>query len=157
MRAWRCAGQSTLVHSVTLSPGRRTRSVPQRGHDLGNVHSGRPGGRSDSTGLTTSGMTSPALRTTTTSPGRTSLARTWSSLWRVASCTVEPLTTTGSSLANGVAFPARPIDTMMSSSLVVRSSGGNLKAMAHRGALAVAPSSSRMARSSTFTTTPSIS
>ena len=33
---------------------------------------------------TTSGITSPAFRTTTVSPGRTSFARTWSSLWRVA-------------------------------------------------------------------------
>ena len=93
----------------------------------------------------------------TVSPGRTSLIRTWSSLWRVASCTVEPLTRTGSSMANGVAFPVRPIETMMSCSRVVASSGGNLYAMAQRGALDVAPSSARWARSSTFTTTPSIS
>ena len=38
-----------------------------------------------STGPTTSGITSPALRTMTVSPGRTSLRATWSSLWRVAS------------------------------------------------------------------------
>jgi hypothetical protein len=71
-------------------------------------------------------MTSPALRTTTMSPGRTSLARTWSSLWSVALVTVEPPTKTGSSSANGVAFPVRPIETMMSWSRVTRSSGGNL-------------------------------
>ncbi len=71
-------------------------------------------------------MTSPALRTVTVSPGRTSFTRTWSWLCRVASCTVDPLTFTGSSWANGVAFPVRPIDTMMSLRTVVASSGGNL-------------------------------
>ena len=79
-----------------------------------------------STGPTTSGITSPALRTMTVSPGRTSLRATWSSLWRVASDTVEPPTNTGSSTANGVALPVRPMDTAMSLSRVVRSSGGNL-------------------------------
>jgi hypothetical protein len=42
-------------------------------------------------------------------------------------------------------------------STVVFSSGGNLYAIAHRGARLVVPISSRWARSSTFTTTPSIS
>ena len=74
-----------------------------------------------STGPTTSGITSPALRTMTVSPGRTSLASTWSSLCRVARPTVEPPTNTGSSTANGVARPVRPIDTMMS-----REQGGAL-------------------------------
>ena len=106
---------------------------------------------------TTSGMTSPALRTTTVSPGRTSLSRTWSSLCSVASPTVDPPTNTGSSTAKGVARPVRPIDTMMRSSVVVRSSGGNLKAMAQRGAWEVDPSRRCSARSSTLTTTPSIS
>ena len=36
------------------------------------------------------------------SPGRTSLARAWSSLCRVASCRVDPATTTGSNEAKGV-------------------------------------------------------
>ncbi len=75
----------------------------------------------DSTGPTTSGITSPALRTTTVSPGRTSLTATWSWLCSVAMPTVEPPTKTGSSTANGVARPVRPTDTMMS-----RSSGGAL-------------------------------
>ena len=102
-------------------------------------------------------MTSPALRTTTKSRRRTSFARTWSSLCKVASDTVDPPTNTGSSTANGVARPVRPIETEMSSRRVVRSSGGNLKAMAQRGAREVAPSRSCSPRSSTFTTTPSIS
>jgi hypothetical protein len=77
-------------------------------------------------GPTTSGMTSPALRTKTVSPGRTSFSFTWSSLWRLAFCTVDPLTRTGSSTANGVALPLGPIDSSMSFRRVVASSGGNL-------------------------------
>ncbi len=63
-------------------------------------------------------MTSPAFRTMTVSPGRTSFARTWSSLWRVANDTVEPPTKTGSSTAKGVAFPVRPMDTSIRRSRV---------------------------------------
>ena len=84
-------------------------------------------------------MTSPALRTMTVSPGRTSLWRTWSWLCSVARPTVEPPTKTGSSTANGVALPVRPIETWMSRRMVVRSSGGSLNAIAQRGALAVVP------------------
>ena len=96
------------------------------GHVVGKTQGSTPSGRNDGTGPTTSGMTSPAFRTITVSPGRTSLTLTWSSLWSVATPTVEPPTNTGSSTANGVARPVRPIDTMMSLSSVVRSSGGNL-------------------------------
>ena len=70
---------------------------------------------------------------------------------------MEPPTKTGSRTANGVARPVRPIETSIVRSLVERSSGGNLKAMAHRGAREVAPSRRCSVRSSTFTTTPSIS
>src|SRR5581483_6565513 len=147
----------TFVQNVSLSPSRRTSGLPHTGHVVGNFHLRSPFGRSARTGFTTSGMTSPALRTMTVSPGRTSLARTWSSLCNVASCTVDPPTNTGSRTANGVAFPVRPIDTMMSFSFVVRSSGGNLYAIAQRGAFDVEPNSARNRSSSTFTTTPSIS
>ena len=126
MRPARWAGQSALVQNVSLSPSRRTSGWPHTGQFVGNFHSGRPFGRSASTGPTTSGMTSPALRTITVSPGRTSLAFTWSWLCSVAWPTVEPPTNTGSSMANGVARPVRPIDTMMSLSSVVRSSGREL-------------------------------
>ena len=97
-----------------------------QGHVVGNVQGREPFRRVASTGPTTSGITSPALRTITVSPGRTSLARTWSSLCSVATPTVDPPTNTGSSMANGVARPVRPMDTWMSRSSVVRSSGGNL-------------------------------
>ena len=71
--------------------------------------------------------------------------------------TVEPPTNTGSSTANGVARPVRPMLTMIPRNTVVFSSGGNLNAIAHRGARLVKPSSLRCARSSTFTTAPSMS
>ena len=126
MRPSRWAGQSTLTQNVSDSPSMRMSGPWHTGHSAGKVHSGRPSGRFDRTGATTSGITSPALRTVTVSPGRTSFTRTWSWLWRVASCTVDPLTFTGSNWANGVAFPVRPMDTMMSLRRVVASSGGNL-------------------------------
>jgi len=118
-----------LVQNVSLSPGRRTSGSPHEGHVVGNFHFGlrRVGTPGPSfTGPTTSGMTSPALRTMTRSPGRTSFAATWSSLCSVAIPTVEPPTKTGSSWANGVARPVRPMETWIASSRVVRSSGGNL-------------------------------
>ena len=115
------------MQRVSASPSSRTRGVcSEQLQIVGNAHGVLPSGRSASTGPTTSGMTSPALRTITVSPGRTSLTRTWSSLCSVANETVDPPTNTGSSMANGVARPVRPIDTMMSLSSVVRSSGGNL-------------------------------
>ena len=59
-------------------------------------------------------MTSPALRTTTVSPGRTSFSRDLVLVVEGGQQTVEPPTKTGSSTANGVALPVRPIDTTMS-------------------------------------------
>ena len=106
------AGHEMLGQRVSASPSGRTRVWPHTGHSVGNTHSGRPSGRSASTGPTISGMTSPALRTMTMSPGRTSLALTWSWLCRVATPTVEPPTKTGSSWPNGVARPVRPTDTV---------------------------------------------
>ncbi len=71
-------------------------------------------------------MTSPARRTITVSPSRTSFSSTWSWLWRVAWLTLAPPTNTGSSWAHGVTRPVRPTETLILSSVVVRSSGGNL-------------------------------
>ncbi len=70
---------------------------------------------------------------------------------------VEPATVTGSNSATGVSTPVRPTWMRISRRTVVFSSGGNLKAMAQRGARAVNPSSSCWAKLSTFTTTPSMS
>jgi hypothetical protein len=57
---------------------------------------------------TTSGITSPARRTITVSPTRTSLRRASSSLCSVALVTVTPPTNTGASRATGVSLPVRP-------------------------------------------------
>ena len=131
-RAGRAGDVDAERVGLALEPHQRL--AAHRARPSGTSTASGPSGRSASTGPTTSGMTSPAWRTMTVSPGRTSLARTWSSLCSVALPTVTPPTNTGSSTANGVARPVRPIDTRMSSSFVVRSSGGNLKAMAQRGA-----------------------
>ena len=64
--------------------------------------------RSSTTGPSTSGITSPALRSTTVSPMSTPLALTTSWLCRVAWRTTEPATRAGSMTANGVARPVRP-------------------------------------------------
>ena len=124
---------------------------------VGNFHGFEFLGRNDKTGPTTSGITSPALRTTTVSPGRTSFNCTCSRLCKVAIDTVLPDKTTGSSTANGVARPVRPIETEISLRIVLRSSGANFTAIAQRGARDVKPSCSRWAKLSSFTTTPSIS
>ena len=65
------AGGST--QRVSASPSGRTSGVRSgHGHTVGNDHGSVPSGRRPRTGPTTSGMTSPALRTMTVSPGRTS-------------------------------------------------------------------------------------
>ena len=140
----RWCGHSGSTQRVSATSSSCT-SVDRKshGHLVGNCQGLESLGRFASTGPTTSGITSPALRTTTVSPGRTSLSCTCSLLCSVAIDTVLPATTTGSSSANGVARPVRPIDTLMSRNRVVRSSGGNLTAIAQRGALEVDPSRSR--------------
>ena len=124
--AQRFCGQASLAQTCWASPSARTSGSPQDGQSAGKAHGTESSGRNSRTGPTTSGMTSPALRTTTVSPGRTSLIRTWSSLWSVAMATVEPPTKTGAMTAKGVALPVLPIETWMSRSVVVRSSGGSL-------------------------------
>ena len=128
-----------------------------RGSDVGITHFFSPFGRSPSTGPTISGITSPALRSTTVSPGRTSLRVTSWALCSVARSTVEPATRVGSITPNGVTRPVRPVLTSIEISLALTSSGGYLNAIAHRGARDVDPSRRWSATASTFTTTPSIS
>ena len=113
--------------------------------------------RAAATGPSTSGITSPALRMTTVSPMSTPLRLTSLALCSVASCTVEPATLTGSMNANGVTRPVRPTLTRMSSSSVLTSWGGYLKAIAQRGARDVEPSRRCSETWSTLITTPSIS
>ena len=102
-------------------------------------------------------MTSPAFWRTTQSPIRMSLRRTSSRLWRVARETVEPATLTGVMWATGVSVPVRPTYGTMSSMNASTCSGGNLKAIAQRGARLTIPSLACWSKRSTLTTTPSVS
>jgi len=102
-------------------------------------------------------MTSPARRTRTVSPTRTSLRSTSSWLWSVARDTVTPETSTGWSSATGVSFPVRPTWTAMPRIRVTSSRGGNLNATAQRGERERMPSRRCATMSSTLSTAPSIS
>ena len=116
-----------LGQRMSLSPSFSGASgVPQEGHSVGMTNSRSVPSRSSTTGPRISGMTSPALRSTTVSPMSTPLRRTSSALCRVARSTVDPATTTGSMTPNGVTRPVRPTLTWMSRSLVLTSSGGYL-------------------------------
>ena len=101
-------------------------------------------------------MISPALRSTTRLPTRMSFSVMKSWLCKVARLTVVPANVTGANTPVGVRTPVRPTFTSISSNVVSFSSGGYLKASAHRGNLAVLPSSSRWEKSLTFTTAPSM-
>ena len=79
-RSSACAGQSMEMQRKSTSPSSRMTGLPQLGHVAGMRHTAASAGRSASTGPSTSGMTSPALRTMTVSPTRTSLRCTSSSL-----------------------------------------------------------------------------
>ena len=139
-RTW--AGQSWwLGQRRSLSPSFCWASgVPQEGHFVGIFHGRRPLGRSGSTGPRISGITSPALRRITVSPGRTSLRFTSWALWSVAFSTVDPATRVGSMTPYGVTRPVRPTLTRISRRTVLTSSGGYLNAIAQRGARLVEPS-----------------
>ncbi len=100
--------------------------MPHEGQTFGIFHRRALLGRFATIGPTISGITSPARRTITVSPRRTSLRRTSSSLWSVAYVMVTPPTNTGSSTAKGVTFPVRPVWMSIFLSSAVRSSGGYL-------------------------------
>ena len=148
------AGHWGFRHRVAASPSARETSSPQEGQRSGKVKGAESGGFS--TTATTSGMISPALRRMTREPMRMSFSAMKSWLWRVARLTVVPARVTGWNTPVGVSTPVRPTFTWMSRRVVSFSSGGYLKASAHRGNLAVLPSSSRWEKSLTFTTAPSM-
>ncbi len=100
--------------------------MPQAGQCVGMTNSRSSPVRASTTGPTISGMTSPALRSTTVSPISTPLRLTSNALCSVAIDTVEPATLTGCIMPNGVTRPVRPTLTSMSSSFVLTSSGGYL-------------------------------
>src|ERR1700722_15442852 len=81
--------------------------VPHSGHVVGMTNSRSDPSRKSTTGPSTSGITSPALRITTVSPINTPLRFTSAALCRVASPTVDPATVTGVMNANGVPLPGR--------------------------------------------------
>ena len=89
--------------------------VPHTGQLAGISNSRSLPSRRSTIGRTTSGMTSPALWSTTWSPMRMSLRRTSSRLCSVARATVEPATTVGVRCATGVSVPVRPTYATMSS------------------------------------------
>src|SRR6516165_9136966 len=124
-RNW--AGQDRVLgQRQSTSPSSRSSSVPHAGHRSGNTYSYSSPVRRSATGPTISGITSPALRSTTMSPIRTPLRLISSALCSVALVTVDPATWTASMIPNGVTRPVRPVLTSMRSSRVVTSSGGVL-------------------------------
>lgn len=89
-----CAGHDRAFgHRRSMSPSFIGRSgVPHSGHSAGMTNSRSVPSRLSTTGPSTSGMTSPALRRTTVSPMSTPFAFTTSLLWSVACLTTEPAT-----------------------------------------------------------------
>ena len=112
---------------MSLSPSfSGASSVSHAGHRVGMTNARSVPSRSATTGPTISGMTSPALRSTTVSPMSTPLRSTSCWLCSVARSTVEPATLTASITPNGVTRPVRPTLTSIFRSRVVTSSGGYL-------------------------------
>ena len=87
------------VDVALASPGRS--AVPHSGQCVGMTKGRSVPSRRSTTGPSTSGMTSPALRSTTVSPMSTPLRCTSWALCSVARLTVDPATKTGSMNANG--------------------------------------------------------
>ena len=105
----RCAPQiRPPVQRATASPSTRSTSEPHTGQCVGNTTSRVSSGRSESTTLTTCGITSPARRITTLSPMRKPRRSISSALCKVALLTSTPATWTGSRRATGVIAPVRP-------------------------------------------------
>ena len=97
-RSRNCAGQlREFGQRMSASPSLAGASVvPHSGHSVGMTNSRSEPSRTSTTGPSTSGMTSPALRITTVSPISTPLRLTSDALCSVARPTVEPATLTGS-------------------------------------------------------------
>src|SRR5207344_3291279 len=104
-RSRSCAGQDRVLgQRQSTSPSPRTRVVPQEGHCAGNSKARSSPVRRSTTGPTTSGMTSPALRRTTMSPMSTPLRAISSTLCKAAGPTVDgaPFHTVDESERKGV-------------------------------------------------------
>ncbi len=150
---------SRFGHFVNTPSAGLTVGVSQEGQRSGGEGGEDRSERSTACGAgeSTCGITSPARRTMTSSPGRMSLRARSSSLCSVASLTVTPPTWTGSSTANGCRSPNLPTFHMMSRSVVTFVVGGNFQAIAQRGSRPTVPRRRCSSRSDTLTTTPSIS
>ena len=107
--ALRGAEQAAACSDGRCRPSRARTALPHTGHCARHAEVGHVAVRAaPATRPTTSGITSPARRTITVSPTRTSLRRSSNTLCSVALLTVVPPTNTGSSLATGVSLPVRP-------------------------------------------------
>ena len=126
-------GHELFSQRHTASSSAFCSSLPQTGQAVGITQRGVGRSGSVSTGPTTRGITSPAFSMITSSPGRMSLRMMSSGLCSVAIEMVEPATTVGSSIANGVAAPVRPMLISMRCSIAIFCSAGNLNAVAQRG------------------------
>ena len=133
LAALRGAEQAARAARSRCRPPRCTTSLPQTGQRDGSVKTRASAGRRSATTPTTSGITSPARRTITVSPMRTSFLRSSSSLCSVALRTVMPPTNTGSSLATGVSAPGAADLHLDVAHLVSCSCAGYLCATAQRG------------------------
>ncbi len=155
----RRSGQSRFGQRVNTAPSGLTVGVAHEGHLAGGRGTGARSGFSTACGAgeSTCGITSPARRTITSSPGRTSLRARSSSLCSVAIFTVTPPTWTGSRRANGCRSPNLPTFQSTSCSVVTAVVGGNFQAIAQRGSRPTTPRRRCSSTSSTLTTTPSIS
>ena len=138
----RMAGQLLLMQRVAASSPSLTRVEPHSGQHSGSCTGCAPAGRRSGRTLTTSGMISPALRTTTVSPMCRSSSAMRSALCSVARLTLVPARATGSNSATGVTAPVRPTCTVTRSRRLGASSAGNFSAIAQRGAFWVNPASS---------------
>ena len=104
----RCAPQtSPPLQRISTSPSFSTEE-PQTGQCNGATIGLGLGLTDPGTPLTTFGITSPALRITTSSPIRIPRRATSSMLCSVVLLTVTPPTKTGASRATGVMVPVRP-------------------------------------------------
>src|SRR6516162_7880427 len=107
-RNW--AGQDRVLgQRQSTSPSSRSSLVWHAGHLSGKTNSRSSPVRRSATGPTISGITSPALRSTTMSPISTPLRLISSALCKVAFVTVDPATWTASITPNGVTRPVLPV------------------------------------------------
>ena len=109
-RSRSCDGQDRwLGQRMSTSPSLAGASgVPHDGHCVGMTNARSVPSRRSTTGPTISGITSPALRSTTVSPMSTPLRATSLALCSVAISTVDPDTNTGSITAERRHAPGAP-------------------------------------------------